>query len=126
MNNVVEGSLLWKPSAKVIEQANLTHYMTWLKENRGLDFELYSDLWRWSVMEIEAFWSSLWDFFDIVASEPYATVLTERKMPGAKWFGGAKLNYAENIWVMAYDKVRYLLDTAWGRSLKMTDVPRHK
>ncbi|MBI1882077.1 MAG: AMP-binding protein, partial [Chloroflexi bacterium] len=97
MSDIVEGSLLWQPSAETIEQANLTRYLAWLKENKGLDFQTYPELWQWSVTEIEAFWASLWEYFDIIASEPYTTVLSERKMPGAAWFVGAKLNYAENF-----------------------------
>ena len=94
---VNEGDLLWQPSPQVIEQANLTHYLDWLKEKHNLTFDTYQDLWHWSVAEIEQFWATMWDYFDIKASQPYTTVLAERKMPGARWFVGAQLNYAENI-----------------------------
>ncbi len=97
MRDIVEGSLLWQPSAETIEQANLTRYMAWLAANKGLAFESYQELWRWSVTDLSGFWGSLWDYFDIIASEPYGTVLAERSMPGAKWFDGARLNYAENL-----------------------------
>ena len=97
MNEITEGSLLWEPSAEVIEQANLTRYMAWLKNNKGLDFQTYDQLWHWSVTDLAAFWGSLWDYFDIVASQTYETVLTDQTMPGAQWFAGAKLNYAENL-----------------------------
>jgi acetoacetyl-CoA synthetase len=97
MSDIEEGSLLWQPTAATIEQANLTRYMVWLKENKGLDFPTYRALWDWSVTEIEAFWASLWAYFDIVASEPYTSILAERKMPGAAWFSGARLNYTENF-----------------------------
>jgi len=95
--DITEGSLLWEPSPTVIEQANMTHYMTWLKEKHGLAFETYRELWQWSVTEIEQFWETMWDYFDIKASKNYSTVLAERKMPGGKWFVGAELNYTENI-----------------------------
>jgi acetoacetyl-CoA synthetase len=97
MSEITEGSLLWQPSPATIEQANLTRYMAWLRDNRGLTFDSYQALWRWSVTEIEAFWASLWDYFGVIASAPYSTVLTERKMPGTQWFAGAKLNYTENL-----------------------------
>ncbi|MFN8458252.1 MAG: acetoacetate--CoA ligase [Anaerolineae bacterium] len=97
MSKIVEGTLLWQPSAEAMEQANLTRYMAWLKANKGLNFQTYHQLWEWSVTEIEAFWASLWEYFDIIASAPYTTVLSERKMPGAEWFAGARLNYAENF-----------------------------
>ena len=95
--DITEGSLLWEPSPTVKEQANLTHYMAWLEEKYGLTFDTYHELWHWSVTEIEQFWETIWDYFEIKASKKYTTVLVERKMPGAKWFVGAQLNYTENI-----------------------------
>jgi acetoacetyl-CoA synthetase len=109
MSQISEGSLLWEPTAEVIKNANLTHYMAWLKANKGLDFQSYDDLWAWSVTEIEAFWASLWDYFDIKASQGYQEVLAERKMPGAKWFTGAYLNYAENFFAHQTDQRPALL-----------------
>lgn len=94
---ITEGTLLWEPSPAVKAQANVTHYMAWLGETYGLTFEEYPDLWQWSVTELEQFWESIWDYFQIKASTPYTTVLAERKMPGAEWFVGARLNYAENL-----------------------------
>jgi acetoacetyl-CoA synthetase len=92
-----EGGLLWTPSQSVIDNANLTRYMAWLRSERGLDFPSYEALWHWSVTEIEAFWASVWDYFGVVSSKPYTTVLAQRKMPGARWFVGTELNWAENI-----------------------------
>jgi acetoacetyl-CoA synthetase len=92
-----EGDLLWTPSQSVIDNANLTRYRMWLRSERGLDFPSYEALWRWSVTEIEAFWASVWDYFGVVSSKPYTTVLAQRTMPGAQWFVGAELNWAENI-----------------------------
>ncbi len=97
MAEITEGSLLWQPSAGVIEQANLTRYMAWLGQHTGLHVTDYQSLWRWSVTEIEQFWASLWAYFDVIASQPYHTVLTSRTMPGAAWFAGARLNTAENL-----------------------------
>jgi len=93
----LEGKLLWEPSKTLQEESNLKHFMNWLEHNRGLTFDSYHKLWSWSVQEIEGFWSALWDYFDIQAHTPYEKVLSERKMPGAKWFPGATLNYAEHI-----------------------------
>jgi len=92
-----EGDLLWQPDAQTIEDANLTHYMRWLQATRGLSFDSYATLWQWSVDELEEFWASVWDYFAIKASQPYESVLVKRIMPGAQWFVGARLNYAENI-----------------------------
>jgi acetoacetyl-CoA synthetase len=91
-----EGDLLWEPPADLVERANLTRYRRWLEETRGLTFDSYEALWRWSVEDLEGFWGSIWDFYDVRASRPYTRVLAERKMPGARWFEGAELNFAEH------------------------------
>ena len=73
-----EGEVLWEPSPKTIEDANLTDYMQWLKKEKSLAFDNYAQLWQWSVNEIENFWQSLWEYFKIEASQPFAQVLSER------------------------------------------------
>ena len=88
---------LWRPSAERIERAAITRYRRWLKARRGLDFPDYESLWQWSVTEIEAFWESIWQFFGLRSHTPYKRVLDRRVMPGAKWFEGATLNYAEHL-----------------------------
>ena len=93
---VTQGTLLWEPSEEVKEKANITRYMSWLKERRGLNFASYQEMWQWSVTDLEGFWSSIWDFFRVKAHQTYQRVLAERRMPGARWFAGAQLNYAEN------------------------------
>ena len=92
-----EGQLLWEPSAEERERARLTDYMRWL----GHGFETYDELWRWSVEDLEGFWGSLWGYFDVKASQPYERVLGSREMPGAEWFPGAELSYAEHIFRVA-------------------------
>jgi acetoacetyl-CoA synthetase len=92
-----EGALLWEPSEEMKRQANITHYKQWLESEKGLHFDDPEKLWEWSVSSLEDFWASLWEYFHIKASKPYSTVLTERKMPGAQWFPGAELNYAEHV-----------------------------
>ena len=92
-----EGTLLWEPSQDRKNRANVTAYLNWLESERGLLFKDYNSLWEWSVTEIETFWQSLWEFFNIKASKPYTYILSERKMPGARWFQGAQLNYAEHV-----------------------------
>ncbi|HYL61314.1 MAG TPA: acetoacetate--CoA ligase [Candidatus Methylomirabilis sp.] len=93
---VHEGQLLWTPSAAQVKRANVTAFTGWLERNRGLRFASYRELWQWSVSDIEAFWSAIWDYFDIQASAPYTRVLAKDTMPGAEWFPGARLNYAEH------------------------------
>ena len=91
---VTEGTLLWKPSEEQKANANITRYMAWLSETRGLEFASYHALWDWSISDLDAFWGSIWDFVNIKAHKPYKQVLSERMMPGARWFSGALLNYA--------------------------------
>jgi acetoacetyl-CoA synthetase len=88
---------LWDPPAKLAKQARMTEYMRWLAAERGLDFNGYDDLWRWSVEDLEGFWSSIWDFFEVQADGGYDRVLGNSTMPGAEWFAGSELNYAEHV-----------------------------
>ena len=92
------GSLLWEPSPEAIERSSMSRYMRWLEAERGLHFDGdYHALWRWSTAELEGFWDSIFEFFELRASAPYERVLAEREMPGAVWGPGARLNYAENL-----------------------------
>ena len=93
---ITEGTLLWEPSEALKSGANVTKYMAWLKEKKGLEFPDYNALWQWSVTEKEDFWESLWEFFEIMASRTYDKVL-EGKMPTARWFQGSELNYVEHV-----------------------------
>ena len=97
MNPITEGSLLWEPSESVKANANLTHYMQWLRQTRGLVFQTYAELRQWSVTEAADFWQSIWDYGGVIASQPPTAILADRRMPGAQWFVGARLNYAENF-----------------------------
>ena len=72
-------------------------YQDWLFRQHGLQFDSYEDLWRWSTSDIEAFWQSMWDYFDLESATPFERVLTRNVMPGAKWLDGAKLNYTTQV-----------------------------
>ncbi len=89
--------LLWQPDQTFIENSNLQKYLNWLADNYGYHFLTYHDVWQWSVENIEEFWESIWKFFDIISYSPYKKVLSSYEMPGAKWFEGSTLNYAEHI-----------------------------
>ncbi len=88
---------LWEPTEEAKQQANLTHYMQWLEREKGLNFQTRDQLWQWSVDHLEDFWASIWEYFHIKASKPYTAILVDRKMPGASWFPGAELNFAEHV-----------------------------
>ena len=91
------GDILWNPPAQPGEATQIGRYLRWLGEDRGLTFDGYADLHRWSVGDLEGFWGSLWDFFGVRAGAPHDRVLRSREMPGAQWFTGARLNYAEHM-----------------------------
>jgi acetoacetyl-CoA synthetase len=93
----VIGDVLWTPPADVRETTELGRFLDFVRDERGHDFGGYDDLWRWSVDDLEGFWGAVWDFFDIRPHTPYERVLAKRDMPGAEWFPGATLNYAEHL-----------------------------
>jgi acetoacetyl-CoA synthetase len=101
---MAEPPVMWTPSPQRTQRANLTRYMGWLAEQRGRSFDGYEALWRWSVGELEPFWASIWDFFEVKASQRYERVLGSRDMPGAQWFPGARLNYAEHAFAGKRDE----------------------
>jgi acetoacetyl-CoA synthetase len=114
---------LWEPSPEMIERSAMTGYLRWLSEQRDRRFEDYQALWEWSVGDLDGFWGSIWDFFDVQASGRYSEVLAERSMPGAKWFPGVELNYAEHLFrgkpddrvaVLHASELRQLSELTWG------------
>jgi len=89
---------LWEPSDERIRSTNIYRFMTIVNETYNKDFTEYTRLWEWSVKNLEDFWATAWDFLDIKASVPYEKVIQDKdKMPGAKFFAGSKLNFAENL-----------------------------
>src|SRR5260221_1592425 len=75
----------------------MARYRQWLSEQRGLRFADYEAMRQWSVRDLDAFWQSIWDYFDLRSSTPHHAVLAQRKMPGAAWFPGAQVNYARQV-----------------------------
>ena len=118
----------------MVERSRMTEYMRWLADERGLAFDDYAELWRWSVDELEAFWASIWDYFDVQASGRYERVLASHEMPGAKWFSGAELNYAEHVFrdradgdvaILHASELRDLGELTWGE-LRDARSPRSR
>jgi acetoacetyl-CoA synthetase len=75
----------------------ITLYQRWLAEQRGLSFATYDELWQWSVTDLDGFWGSLWDYFDLRSPTPHEAVLADERMPGARWFPGAQVNYVQQV-----------------------------
>ena len=119
----MEPPIVWTPSRERVASATITRYREWLNETRDLRLEDYADLWQWSVDELEGFWASIWEYFEVEASEPYERVLTTHEMPGAAWFPGARLSYAEHAFRRRADsevairhasELRPLGEWTWG------------
>ncbi len=119
--------LLWTPSPERIAGSRMHDYMQWLRREKQLSFDDYHALWQWSIDHIADFWESLWQYLDIRASSPYTRVLDEEKMPGAKWFEGARLNLTEQVFrfhcgeqesarpaIIAKSELRPLTEISWG------------
>jgi acetoacetyl-CoA synthetase len=104
MTNSAEPRLLWSPPQAMQDASNMRAYMAWLAERRGLRLNTYAELWQWSVDHIEDFWASLWEYFAIRSATPYTAVLSGHTMPGARWFAGAQVNYAEHVFCNATAK----------------------
>jgi acetoacetyl-CoA synthetase len=117
--------VLWAPSPERTENATLTRFARWLDKG---DLS-YAELWQWSVDDVEAFWASVWEFFDVRASEPYERVLETHAMPGAQWFVGSRLNYAEHVFrgkddgvvaIRATSEDRPLVEVTWRELRELT------
>ncbi len=92
------GKLLWQPTGEHLEQANITRFIRFVNERYGLKIGPYDELYDWSVDKLPDFWASMWDFAEIKASHTYDEVVDDiNRFPGARWFSGARLNFAENL-----------------------------
>src|SRR6478609_6128708 len=120
----MEAKLLWRPSADRVEDATITRFARAVGREGD-----YDELWRWSVDDLEGFWGAVWEFFDVQASEPYERVLGRREMPGAQWFPGARLSYAEHFFrgrdddavaIRHTGELRDLSQWTWGELREQT------
>ncbi len=126
-----EPKLLWEPSTERMERATITRYSAWLQRTHGLVFEDYAALWKWSVDDLDAFWSSIVEFFDVRFSVQADAVLGRREMPGAEWFPGARVSFAEHVFrgkrddevaIRHASELRSLDSWTWGHLRSETAV----
>ena len=120
---VTVGDVLWTPPADVRTTTQLGRFMDFVAA-RGVALDDYDAALRWSVDDLEGFWAAIWDFFGVRAHTPYERVLSERVMPGARWFEGATLNYAEHmvgldedaarVAIVARSQSREPFEVTWG------------
>ena len=114
-------SPLWVPSEERRKQANITRFIEQVNAWYGLNISSYADLYRWSVESIPDFWAAIWDFVGIKSSQRYDLVVDDlTKFPGAKWFPGARLNFAENLLRYRDDRLAFIFKGETQTSRQMT------
>ncbi len=114
-------ALLWAPSEERIKNTNMYRFMSFINSRYGKDFTEYKHLYEWSIENIRDFWASMWDFAEIIASRPYDQVIDDPdKMPGAAWFSGARLNFAENLLRYRDEKIALIFKGEAQDSIRMT------
>jgi len=94
---VREGELLWTPGERFLTDSNIARFIHWLRDTRKLSISDYHSLWQWSVDDIAGFWGALWDYFEVHSPTPYTSVLDRPHMPGANWFRGSSVNFAQHL-----------------------------
>jgi acetoacetyl-CoA synthetase len=121
--------ILWEPPAELAERAQMTRYRRWLERERGMELADYHAMWRWSVQDLEGFWRSIWDYFGVQSPEPPDAILADRSMPGAQWFEGTRVNYAEHmlrgkpddrVAILHASESRELAEMTWGELRELT------
>jgi acetoacetyl-CoA synthetase len=115
------GKLLWEPTEKRKKDANMTRFVEFVNKRHKRDFHTYKELYDWSVNNIPDFWASVWDFVAVKASKGYEMVVDDAtKMPGAKWFTGARLNFAENLLRYRDDKTAFIFKGETQKSVRLS------
>ncbi|MFQ5711431.1 MAG: acetoacetate--CoA ligase [Candidatus Geothermarchaeales archaeon] len=115
------GKLLWEPSEERIKQANTTRFIDFVNDKYGLKIDSYHQLYDWSIENIPDFWAAMWEFGGIKASRGYDEVVDDlSKFPGAKWFIGARLNFAENLLRYRDDHLAFIFRGETQKSARMT------
>jgi acetoacetyl-CoA synthetase len=113
--------LLWKPSEEQIKNSNMYRFMNVINEKYHQNFSEFEPLYQWSIENIADFWENFWEFADIIASKPYEQAIDDvAKMPGARWFSGARLNFAQNLLRFRDDQVALIFKGEGQQSTRMT------
>lgn len=125
--NDTQQQALWTPTPERIAGTRMHDYMRWLAKEKGVRADDYHALWQWSVDHLDQFWGSLWDYFGVQSSAPYTRVFDSEKMPGTKWFEGARMNIAEQVFrfhrsdeaskeaaIIGKSELRPTIELSWG------------
>ncbi|MFO8017306.1 MAG: acetoacetate--CoA ligase [Promethearchaeia archaeon] len=119
--------LLWKPSEEWINQSEILKFIEFISEKYGLVIKTYDELYLWSIGHISEFWEATWEYLDIIASESYERLIDDiEKFPGAQWFIGAKLNFAENLLRYNDDQLAFIFQGEDKITKKMTYAQLHQ
>ena len=113
---------LWPLAPEARERARIGRYLAWLEAERGLTFADYDELWRWSISDLDGFWTSIWEYFDVSGGPAPRPVLAERVLPGARWFPTARLNYAERLLAAWADRPADVALVAYGQTRPPIEV----
>jgi len=114
-------NLLWQPSEERIKSTHMYRFMTGINEKFGKNFSTYDELYQWSIQNIPDFWAAMWDYAGIRASRSYDQVVDDpSRMPGARWFAGAELNFAENLLRYRDDHVALIFRGEEREPIRMT------
>ena len=117
---------MWKPTEEQINNSQMRDYMQLVNQKFGLSLKKYSQLYDWSIEKAEDFWGSFWEYSQIIHHSPYSQVVDDLgKMPGAKWFDGATLNFAENLLCHRDDKIAILFQGEDGTQSSLTYKELH-
>jgi acetoacetyl-CoA synthetase len=118
---MIMAKLLWKPSEEQIKQSNMYRFMNLVNRKYGQDFKEYTSLYQWSIENISDFWAAFWEFADIIHSKRYDQVIDDaKKMPAARWFSSAELNFAENLLRFRDDRVALIFKGEGQPSTRLT------
>ncbi|MET0820658.1 MAG: acetoacetate--CoA ligase [Aeromicrobium sp.] len=118
--------VVWQPSPQWRTTTRIGAFVRWCEEHRGITVDGWDDLWRWSVDDLEGFWSAVWEFFGVESDTAPGPALADDTMPGATWFPGASINYARHalamrevdpqaVAIVAYSQTREQVELTWAQ-----------
>jgi acetoacetyl-CoA synthetase len=124
LTDVEQGQVLWTPREDWRDTTQIGAFVRFVEKRDGLHFDDWDALWQWSVDDLDGFWSAIWEHFGVESETPYASVLADPSMPGARWFEGARINYArhlladtsrdDEVAVVAYSQTRDRVELTFG------------
>ena len=111
---------VWTPAPERVQQSTMTRFIAFVNRKHGTAFTEYNGLYRWSVTDFPTFWGAMWEFGEVIASRPYDRVVDDpTRMPGARWFEGARLNFAQNLLRFRDDRTAVVFRGEGGESNRL-------